>query len=82
MARRRRVRKLPSSVRQPAFHRRHPWATAFVVVLAVLACLGRSGRVAAILPIVGGDMQRYHQNVFEVVNVVDGDTIDVDAPDR
>ena len=82
MARRLRARKLPSTVRQPAFHRRHPWATALVLVLAVLVWLGRFGRVTAVLPIVGGDMLRYHQQVFEVVNVVDGDTIDVDIPDR
>ena len=82
MARRYHFRKLPPTVRQPAFLRRHPWATALVVTIAVLACLGRSGRVGAILPSVGGDMLRYHQKVLEVVKVVDGDTIDVDIPDR
>ena len=28
------------------------------------------------------DLKRYHGNTFNVVNVVDGDTIDIDSPDR
>jgi len=32
-------------------------------------------------PIQGGDQSRYHDRAFRVVHVVDGDTLDIDAPD-
>lgn len=81
MDRRRRTGKLPSNIRQPHIHRRHPWASGLVVLLIVLVWLGRFGQVPTVQPPVGGDLQRYHQRVFTVVKVVDGDTIDVDVPD-
>ncbi len=81
MGRRRRTGKLPSNIRQPHLHRRHPWASGLVVLLMVLVWLGRSGRVPLVQPPVASDLQRYHQRVFTVVKVVDGDTIDVDVPD-
>ncbi len=28
-----------------------------------------------------GDLEKYHEKIFTVTNVVDGDTIDIDAPD-
>jgi micrococcal nuclease len=59
------------------FWRRHPIAAVSIVALVVLACLDRSG----VVPQQGDDRSRYHDQVFTVVKVVDGDTLDVDIPD-
>ena len=32
-------------------------------------------------PLRNGDLRKYHEKTFMVVNVVDGDTIDIDIPD-
>ena len=77
---RRRVRKLPSTVRQAPFYHRYRWALAAVVLLLVLALPRRAGNVAT--SPAGGDYQRYHDRVFTVVKVVDGDTVYIDAPDQ
>jgi endonuclease YncB( thermonuclease family) len=82
MARRRRSRRLPGTIRQPPIYRRHPWASAATVILIALLWVGRSSRVATVPAPVGSDFERYHDRVFTVVNVVDGDTVDIDAPDK
>ncbi len=49
------------------------------VVLVVLAIV--AGRfVERPRAVEGGDFERFHDGVFRVVKVVDGDTIDIDAP--
>jgi micrococcal nuclease len=55
---------------------------AVLLVLAVV--LTRVDRDAVIAPaeVVGGDVERYHDHIFAVVKVVDGDTLDIDAPDQ
>lgn len=55
------------------FYRRRPLLTGAVVV----ACVGA---VMDFRP--ADDYSRYHNRVFAIANVVDGDTIDVFAPDR
>lgn len=57
--------------------RRGPILTAAVVLLAALAIADRLG----LLGWRGDDRSRYHDQTFRVVKVVDGDTLDVDAPD-
>ena len=53
-------------------------ATLIVLILAVWAL---SGRLNYLPQAQGSDQQRYHQQTFAVVKVVDGDTIDIDMPD-
>jgi len=60
----------------PPLWRRRPLTAVAVIVLVVLALAYRWPRP------VGGDHDRYHNRLFRCVYVVDGDTIDVDAPER
>jgi micrococcal nuclease len=82
MVRRHSRRRLPSTVRLPPFHRRHRTGLLVAAVLAVLATIGRWQPRTAPTALAAGDMVRYHNKVFTVVKVVDGDTVDIDAPDR
>lgn len=68
---------LPDSVRiKPRKARRiFAWAV-FVFIGALLVWERTSGP-----PKTKDDYQRYHDRSFLVVNVVDGDTVDIDAPD-
>ncbi len=61
----------------PRWYRRHPVLAALVVVLAILATADRLRRG----PVGADDDQRYHNRVFAVARVVDGDTLDIAAPD-
>lgn len=66
-----------------AKRRRHrpsqtPWLVAGIVVLAAIIALDRHGRLLAPAPVRPSD---YDGRTVRVVHVVDGDTIDVDAPD-
>jgi endonuclease YncB( thermonuclease family) len=53
---------------------RRPMACSACVLLFGLSLLGRSGSA-------GGDDERYHGRVFDVLRVVDGDTVDLDVAD-
>ena len=69
-------RRLPPGVIVPSVFRRHPVASALVAVLVLAAVVDHAlGRRQS------DDHTRYHNRVFTVVNVVDGDTFDIDAPD-
>ena len=69
-------RRLAPGVIVPPVYRRHPVASALIVGLALAAVVDHGlGRRQ------GGDCTRYHNHVFTVVHVVDGDTFDIDAPD-
>ena len=61
----------------PPLWRRRPVLTAAIVLVGALVIyergFGRKGQ--------GDDASRYHNRVFAVVRVVDGDTFDVDIPD-
>ncbi len=52
-----------------------------VAVLAGLSLLGRGPKVSTRTAADGDDFARYHERVFGVVRVVDGDTLDINAPD-
>ena len=60
----------------PPVYRRHPLVCA-VVVITILAAVAE--RVAGRRQ--GDDYTRYHDRTFTVINVVDGDTFDIDIPD-
>ncbi len=68
---------LPASILLPPRWRRHATTLAAVIVVAALIVCERTARI----PNQGGDRSRYHDRTFQVVHVVDGDTIDIDAPD-
>jgi endonuclease YncB( thermonuclease family) len=70
-------RPLPDSVRIKPRRVRRFLAWVVIVVIGALVIWERtSGRPGA-----RDDYQRYHDRSFLVVNIVDGDTIDIDAPD-
>lgn len=49
----------------------------WLLLLLLLAVLDHAGRLGSR----GDDRTRYHDRVFRVVEVIDGDTFDIDAPD-
>ncbi len=68
---------IPASILLPPRWRRNATVVAAVVTAAALMVCERTARG----PIQGGDRARYHDRAFHVVHVVDGDTLDIDAPD-
>jgi micrococcal nuclease len=69
-------RPLPPHIVIPPFYRRRPLASALVVILLLGAVADRVGGRRQ-----GDDCTRYHDRVFTVVHVLDGDTFDIDLPD-
>lgn len=77
---------LPNSIH---VKRRLPGWSALLAVSLVIATVAlrtgtkdRSSRnVSVSVPTSDADFKRYHNKVFRVVRVVDGDTLDIDAPD-
>lgn len=59
----------------PRAWRRKPATFAVMLLLAAVVAWGRLH-----VPL-GGDQERYHNQTFACVKVVDGDTLDVDIPD-
>jgi len=68
---------VPASILLPSRWRRNATAITAIVVAAALIVCERTVQG----PIQGGDRSRYHDRTFRVVYVVDGDTLDIDAPD-
>ncbi|MEK7730475.1 MAG: hypothetical protein AAB363_01320, partial [Planctomycetota bacterium] len=68
---------VPASILLPPRWRRHATALAAVIAVAALIVCERTAQG----PIQGGDRSRYHDRTFHVVHVIDGDTLDIDAPD-
>ena len=68
---------VPPSILLPPRWRRSATALLTIIAAAVLIVCERTARG----PIQGGDRASYHDRAFRVVHVVDGDTIDIDAPD-
>jgi len=75
----RRIGKLSPSLRRARYAaRRVAWAAVTCLVVAALVLADRAGLFGrAPTP----DVEKYHLKSFTVVNVVDGDTIDLDCPD-
>lgn len=75
---RRRHSPVPASIRLPRRWRRYgltPWLAALLAV--ALVCV----RSAERRPVATDDQSRYHDRMFRVTRVVDGDTLDIDEPD-
>lgn len=68
---------LPDSIALPPRWRRHVLSVAVVALVAAGVVCRRS----ATAPVPDGDQSRYHDRSFHVARVVDGDTLDIDAPD-
>jgi len=68
---------VPASIFLPPRWRRN--ATTLAAIIAISALIVCERTVQG--PIQGGDRSRYHDRIFHVVHVVDGDTLDIDAPD-
>ena len=68
---------VPASILLPPRWRRNATALAAVIAVAALIVCERTAQG----PIQGGDRSRYHDRAFRVVYIVDGDTLDIDAPD-
>jgi len=68
---------VPESILLPPRWRRHLTASLTILAAAALIVCERTARA----PVLGGDRTRYHDRTFRVIHVVDGDTIDINAPD-
>jgi len=60
-------------------YRRRP--RTIIIFALILTCLILADRLGLISSPPGTDRQRYHDKVFNVLKVVDGDTLDLDIPD-
>jgi len=67
---------LPPSITIDRSRRRAGFALVSLLVIAASVCDHQRQPVVA-----GDDQSRYHDRTFRVVRVVDGDTLDIDAPD-
>jgi len=79
-----RLRRPPASIRIPPIWRRRPLLAAVVLMVSLLLAYERLERPAdrdGQTTHVAGDYARYHHQVFEVIRVIDGDTVRIDAPD-
>ncbi len=75
--------KLTSSQRRRQYAlRRIGWALATAAVLLAIYVGDQHGIFGRLDRPVGEDFTRYHDKSFRVTHVVDGDTIDIDEPDR
>ena len=83
------INKNPGKITYAMSGRRQKWLIAsFVLAAALLILFDHSnlGRNLQRKPksseqIKAGDLEKYHAKTFTVINVVDGDTIDIDIPD-
>lgn len=77
---RRRHPALPDSITLPPPWRRYgPGALVATIIISGLMTWHCSKAVPP--EVQGADQSRYHDRAFQVVYVVDGDTLDIDAPD-
>ncbi len=60
---------------------RRRWRVVQLGVVVLLVGLFLGGRMGWLPEAAGTDQGRYHDKFFRVVNVVDGDTFDIDVPD-
>ncbi|MCY2924564.1 MAG: thermonuclease family protein [Planctomycetota bacterium] len=72
--------KLPAALRQRRYLlRRLGWLALAGAIAGALALVDRAGLFGEPY---AGDVKQYHHATFAVTHVVDGDTLDVDCPDR
>jgi micrococcal nuclease len=80
------MRRRPIPVKLPADLRRRRYLTRRVGWLAIagtiVAALALVDRVGLFGKPYSGDVKQYHHATFPVTHIVDGDTLDVDCPDR
>ena len=80
-----RRRPPPDSIRIPRRWRRGWRGLSVAAVLFVIVAVGRSiprvGSPSAAPAHSGTDWERYHDHMFHVTHVVDGDTLDIEIPD-
>lgn len=69
--------RCPDSIRLPPRWRRQVWGLSVLLAVAVGVACARTARQ----PGQEDDWERYHNRTFRVVRVVDGDTLDIAAPD-
>src|SRR4051812_20748449 len=74
---------IPDSIKLPRAWRRAFPALCILLAAAAVAVLDRTHRQGTPPPIAAqsDDVARYHDHLFRIVHVVDGDTVDIDAPD-
>lgn len=73
--------KIPDSITMPSFWRRRGPTLVVFVVLAMVVLFDRSVDRAPVEPTPSADFARYHDRIFRVAYVVDGDTLDISMPD-
>lgn len=66
-----------ANVHLPKWWRRHPLLAVLAIVLLVLSYVDHRGYLGW----QGDDRTRYQDKVFTCIEVIDGDTIDIDVPD-
>jgi micrococcal nuclease len=62
----------------PSFWRRRPWASFLILLLVAAALLARRDTASTCFT---DEYGKYHDKVFRVARVVDGDTVDLDVAD-
>ena len=67
---------LPSTIHLTPLWRRRPVLCATVLVTTLLAFIARDGSSSG-----NDDFARYHDRIFAVTRILDGDTFEIDAPD-
>lgn len=68
----------PDSVTLPSRWRRNGVKALLGTALVLVIVWARSTRT----PVAGDDQARYHDRTFRVARIIDGDTLDIDVPDR
>ncbi len=66
----------------PPLWRRHASTLLVLALVASGVVCARSVDRSHIAPTPGGDAARYHDQTFRVARIVDGDTLDIEVPDR
>ncbi len=78
---RRRRSTVPPSIVLPSPWRRRGLKLSIVTAVAIGVVCTRAVDRPIRPPTTGGDFARYHDRSFRVARVIDGDTLDIDAPD-
>jgi len=75
--------RLPTSIQLPPWWRRHGARLMLLsVALIGVVCARSLPPASAPAKVSEGDWGRYHDRSFQVVRIIDGDTLDIAVPDR